>query len=116
MAFVISAPRGFSKGPHTNALIWSATCQCIAVPANWRGVVAWIDSAAGPDEGGNQHALRGECWRGVIACNRFGGWTFQLQPSPLQQHLANIEVAGGGGEMQRRLSRVRPSMHVNERT
>ena len=75
-----------------------------------------IDSAAGPDEGGNQHAIRGESWRGVIACNRFGGCTFQLQPSPLQQHLANIEVAGGGGEMQRRLSRVRPSMHVNERT
>jgi hypothetical protein len=44
------------------------------------------------------------------------GWTFQLQPRPLQQHLADVEVAGGSGEMQRRLPRVRPSMHVNERT
>jgi len=44
------------------------------------------------------------------------GWTFQLQPRPLQQHLADIEVAGGSGEMQRRLPRVCPSMHVNEHT
>jgi len=44
------------------------------------------------------------------------GWTFQLQPRPLQQHLADVEVAGGSGEMQRRFPRMRPSMHVNERT
>ena len=44
------------------------------------------------------------------------GWTFQLQPRPLQQHLADVEVAGGSGEMQSRLPRVRSSMHVNERT
>ena len=48
--------------------------------------------------------------------DRFRGWTFQLQPRPLQQHLANVEVARGGGEMQGSLPRVRPSMDVNERT
>jgi hypothetical protein len=55
---------------------------------------------------GNQHQISVQS----------SGWTFQLQPRPLQQHLADIEVAGGSGEMQRRLPRVRPSMHVNERT